>query len=225
MGSLADILAGAGLDVRQYDLFDSLPGDLPWSNAAGLIALGGPMSANDGDWFPFLNAELFWMRRAIQEELPLLGICLGAQLLAKALGARVYRNARAEIGWYEVDLLPAAAEDPLFCGRSARETVFQWHGDTFGAVPGGVHLAASSLCRQQAFRYGATAYGLQFHVEMTPKLLKSWLEDYEAAGETCGGELIDPAAIRGRAVEAFPNMDSFSRCLLGRFAQMCRDRG
>ena len=168
MGSLAGVLAAAGLDARQFHLFESVPESLPWSEAAGLIVLGGTMIANDGDRFPFLVAELDWIRAAVRRHVPMLGICLGAQLLAKALGAAVYRNAQPEIGWYQVELLPAAAEDRLFRGRAGRETVFHWHGDTFDLPAGAVHLARSPLCRHQAFRYGATAYGLQFHVEMAP---------------------------------------------------------
>jgi GMP synthase (glutamine-hydrolysing) len=221
LGSLAGMLAEAGLPVRQFDLFASTPEELPWAEAAGLIVLGGTMSANDVDRFGFLAAELDWMRTAIVRELPLLGICLGAQLLAKALGARVYRNARQEVGWYEVDLLPAAAEDRLFRGRAARETVFHWHGDTFDLPPGAVHLAHSPLCRHQAFRYGASAYGLQFHVEMTPELMELWLREFETSGDSCG--TVDPAAIRAAAATEFPSMNSFSRCLLTRFAAMCKE--
>src|SRR5208337_5046138 len=89
VGSLSGVLAEAGLDVRQFDLFESVPHGLPWNEAAGLIVLGGTMSANDGDRFPFLLAELDWLREAVRRNVPLLGICLGAQLLAKALGAAV----------------------------------------------------------------------------------------------------------------------------------------
>lgn len=221
MGSLAGVLAEAGLDVRQFDLFESVPDSLPWSEAAGLVVLGGSMSANDGDRFPFLLAELDWIRAAVRQDMPVLGICLGAQLLAKVLGAAVYRNAQPEIGWSQVELLPAAAEDRLFQGRSLRETVFHWHGDTFDLPAGAVHLAQSPACRQQAFRYGATAYGLQFHVEMVPDLMELWLREFVAAEASEAGRAIDVAAIRAAAAEAFPAMTSFSRCLLGRFGEMC----
>ena len=123
MGSLAGVLAEAGLDARQFDLFETRPDALPWSEAAGLIVLGGTISANDGDRFPFLVAELDWIREAVRRHVPLLGICLGAQLLAKALGAAVYRNARAGNRLVSrSNFLPAAAEDrsvsrPLGSGR------------------------------------------------------------------------------------------------------------
>jgi GMP synthase-like glutamine amidotransferase len=225
MGSLPDALAEAGLSPRQFDLFQSVPDGLPWNEAAGLVLLGGTMSANDGDRFPFLVAELDWVRTAVRRDVPLLGICLGAQLLAKALGAAVYRNARQEIGWHQVELLPSAAEDPLFHGRSRRESVFHWHGETFDLPAGAVHLAQSPLCRHQAFRYGARAYGLQFHVEMTPELLELWLREFDAGRDSRDSSPIDAAAIREAGTAAFPAMRSFSQCLLTRFAAVCRDGG
>jgi len=222
LGSLTGMLGETGLNVRQFDLFQSVPQSLPWSEAAGLIVLGGTMSANDGDRFPFLLAELDWLREAVRRNVPLLGICLGAQLLAQALGAAVYRNAQPEIGWYQIELLPPAAEDRLFRRRSTRETVFHWHGDTFDLPPGAVHLAQSRQCRNQAFRYGATSYGLQFHVEMVPDLMDIWLREFDAREASSDGRRLDPAAVRAAAVEAFPAMTSFSQCLLTRFAEMCK---
>ena len=224
-GSLPNLLAEAGFDLHPLDLFESLPEGLPWSEAAGLIVLGGTMSANDGDRFPFLAAELEWIREAIRRRLPMLGICLGAQLLAKALGAAVYRNTQPEIGWHQVELLPPAAEDRLFRDRAVRETVFHWHGDTFDLPAGAVHLAQSPACRHQAFRYGATAYGLQFHVEMVPELMELWLREFDAGNASGAGSGNDPAAIRAAATRAFPAMNSFSRCLLARFAAMCQESG
>ncbi len=221
MGSLAGSLAEAGLESRQFDLFESVPSGLPWSEAAGLIVLGGTMSANDGDRFPFLVAELDWLREAVRRQMPTLGICLGAQLLAKALGAAVYCNAHEEIGWSQVEILPAAADDRLFRDCSNRETVFHWHGDTFDLPAGAVHLARGPRCEHQAFRYGPSAYGLQFHVEMTPELMELWLRDFGAGEISSASSRIDPATIRGAAAEAFPAMTSFSQCLLGRFAMVC----
>ena len=107
-------------------------------------------------------------------DLPVLGICLGSQLLAKTLGARVYPNHVKEIGWYPVELTPAAADDPLFA-QSGTRTMFQWHGDTFDLPSGAVHLARSPACENQAFRYGRRAYGLQFHIEMTAAMIDDWL--------------------------------------------------
>ncbi|MGO9110739.1 MAG: type 1 glutamine amidotransferase [Thermoguttaceae bacterium] len=222
MGSLPGALAEAGLLARQFDLFELVPDSLPWNEAAGLIVLGGTMSANDGDRFPFLVAELDWIRTAVHGHVPTLGICLGAQLLAKALGAAVYRNAQQEIGWYRVELLPAAADDCLFRDCSGHETVFHWHGDTFDLPAGAINLARSPLCGHQAFRHGALAYGLQFHVEMVPELMELWLREFDTGEASCAGSRLDAAAIRAAAAGAFPAMNSFSQCLLKRFAAMCK---
>ncbi len=224
MGSLAGVLAEAELQSRQFDLFESVPRDLPWNEAAGLIVLGGTMSANDEQEFPFLLAELDWLRQAVRRNVPTLGICLGAQLLAKALGAGVYRNPQREIGWHKIELLPAAAEDRLFGGRAAVETVFHWHIDTFHLPAGAVHLARSSACPQQAFRAGESAYGLQFHVEMTPGLMDLWLREFTAGQPPSPPSEVDVAAIRTSAATTFPAMSSFSRCLLKRFAEICKER-
>jgi GMP synthase (glutamine-hydrolysing) len=224
MGSLAGVLAEAGVEPRQLDLFEKAPESLPWNEVSGLVVLGGTMSANDGREFPFLLAELDWLREAVRREVPTLGICLGAQLLAKALGAEVYRNSQREIGWYQVEVLPAAAEDRLFFGRGPAETVFHWHNDTFDLPAGAVHLAQSSACSQQAFRVGNAAYGLQFHVEMVPELMELWLREFTARQSQHASQEVDAGAIRAAAAASFPGLNSFSLSLLKRFAELCRQR-
>jgi GMP synthase (glutamine-hydrolysing) len=221
LGSVAGVLAEAGLPFRYVDLFETVPARLPLEDAAGLIVLGGAMSANDVAEYPFLHAELGWIRAAVDRRLPLLGICLGAQLLAKALGARVYRNRVKEIGFFNVELTAAAGRDRLFGGRGPSETVFLWHADSFDLPRGAVHLARGKQCPEQAFRYGESAYGVQFHVEMTPELLEAWLSEpgFERQIEELPG--VDAAAIRAAAAQRFPAMREFSRCLLGRFARQC----
>ncbi len=218
IGSLEQVLAGAGVPQVPVDLFAEIPKSLPLDAAAGLVILGGPMNVDELDAYPFLLPELDWIRQAIDRELPTLGICLGAQLLAKALGKRVYRNPVKEIGWYEVELLPAARDDRLFGGRGPVETVFQWHGDTFDLPDGAVHLARGTPCPSQAFRVGQSAYGVQFHVEMTPPLIDEWLEEPHFSAEVAALDYIDPAAIRAQVPQRIAAMDSFSQCLLGRVA-------
>jgi len=225
LGSLAGVLAEAGLEARQIDLFERVPDDLPWDKSAGLIALGGTMSANDGCKFPFLVAELRWLSEAVRRNLPTLGICLGAQLLAKALGAEVYRSPRSEIGWFQIELLPGAAGDRLLSGRGPAETVFHWHNDTFDLPAGAVHLARSAACPYQAFRAGVSAYGLQFHAEMQPELLETWLRAAESGRSANTPSGVDVAAIRSAAEAEFPAMNSFCRCVLRHFAELCRERG
>jgi GMP synthase (glutamine-hydrolysing) len=215
MGSLARVLADAGLETRQVDLFQAVPKGLPWTDLTGLIVLGGSMSANDGCKFPFLVAELDWLREAVRRNVPTLGICLGAQLLAKALGGEVYRSPASEIGWFQIEFLPAAAEDRLFAKRGPAETVFHWHRDMFELPAGAVHLAQSPACRQQAFRMGESAYGLQFHAEMVPELMELWLRESDASD-------VDANAIRSTARVGFSAMNPFTQCVLRRFAELCR---
>ena len=220
LGSVAGVLAEAGLTYHYLDLFAEIPKRLPLEDSSGLVVLGGPMSANDSDKYRFLEPELTWIQEAVETQVPTLGICLGAQLLAKALGERVYPNRVKEIGWYEIEVLPPAAEDRLFVASGPTETVFQWHGDTFDLPAGAVHLARSELCPNQAFRFGPLAYGLQFHVEMTPPLMAEWFDEPDLHSQI-GGHA-DPRAIRADSPRRFPAMNVLSRRLLTRFAELCR---
>jgi GMP synthase-like glutamine amidotransferase len=173
LGMIAPALESRGLAVHYVDMFEGAPAPARIAEAAGLIFMGGPMSANDD--LPYLRAELALIEQAAKTGTPVLGVCLGAQLIAKALGARVYRNRVKEIGWFPVWWTPAAARDPLFAGLSAPETVFHWHGETFGLPPAAEWLARSEACSHQAFRVAANIYGLQFHLEVTPAMIADWV--------------------------------------------------
>ena len=113
---------------------------------------------------------------AMQRNLPVLGICLGAQLIAKTLGADVYPNKQTEIGWYDLHIAPQATQGSILKSLGQTEKVFQWHGDTFDIPASTVHLAASPLCVNQAFRYGEKVYGLQFHLEVDEAMILRWLK-------------------------------------------------
>ena len=139
--------------------------------------MGGPMSVNDN--LPFLEAELRLIERAVAAGKPVLGVCLGAQLIARALGARVYRNEAKEIGWFPVYWTGECAGDGLFGGLSEPETVFHWHGETFDLPEGARGLARSDVCRNQAFRFGRNVYGIQFHLEVTPEMIADWVVEDE----------------------------------------------
>jgi GMP synthase (glutamine-hydrolysing) len=181
LGLIAPALQSRGLAVQYVDMFDGAPPPQRIGDAAGLIFMGGPMSANDD--LPYLRAELALIERAAQAGTPVLGVCLGAQLIAKALGARVYRNRVKEIGWFPVSWTPAAASDPLFAGLSDAETVFHWHSETFDLPPGAELLARSEACSHQAFRVGANVYGLQFHLEVTPEMIADWVTQDQNCGD------------------------------------------
>lgn len=142
----------------------------------GVVVMGGPMSANDADRLPFIREELRLIEETLKADLPFLGVCLGSQLLAKALGMRVYPGTQKEIGWYPLWTRPEARGDPLFGEFPPRLAMFQWHGETFELPLGAKLLASSEMFLHQAFRYGEKAYGLQFHAEMTPEMIAEWHE-------------------------------------------------
>jgi GMP synthase (glutamine-hydrolysing) len=224
LGILEPIFHEAGLVYSFVDLFDEVPRTFRAEQLAGLVVLGGPMNVDQTDRYPFLAAEVQWLQQAVAAELPVLGVCLGSQLLAKSLGATVRPNQIKEIGWYPLELLPAAEQDPLFSGLPRTPTVFQWHGDTFNLPPGAVRLARSALCEQQAFRFGPSAYGLQFHVEVTGPMIEDWLCEPGGCAEVAGLDYIDPAEIRRRTPSELPAMHALARPLFSRFAELCKSR-
>jgi GMP synthase-like glutamine amidotransferase len=143
----------------------------------GLI-MGGPMSVNDDQRYPFFKKELLFIRQGLILGKPVLGICLGAQLMAKALGARVYPGPHKEIGWYFLSQTPSGRTDPLFSLLDPCFLVFQWHGETFDLPEEGVCLAGNEAYPHQAFRVGEWAYGLQFHFEVTETMIKTWVSQW-----------------------------------------------
>lgn len=165
LGSIAPWLAGHGYRTTATRLFEDAtfpdPRDIDL-----LVILGGPMSVNDGGQLPWLAAEKAFIREVIGLGTPVLGICLGAQLIAEVLGARVYPGAR-EIGWYPVYGV-ATAEGADFV-VPPQVSVFHWHGETFDLPPGARRLARSAACENQAFQWGERVIGLQFHLETTPE--------------------------------------------------------
>ncbi len=223
-GTLENALSGAGLEVRYVDLFREVPDELPLDEASGLVVLGGSMNVDEVDRYPFLKLDVQWIQQALEAKLPLLGICLGAQLLAKALGARVYKNPVKEIGWYMLEWLPAAGDDPLFA-RHGTATAFQWHGDTFDLPRGAILLATCSSCQNQAFRWGTNAYGLQFHIEMTAAMIDDWLNKGDESGELAALDYISPQTIRELTPLFLPDMQRLAAEIFGRFVRMCLERG
>lgn len=166
LGYFAEILNDLHIPFVYSDLNDKL--DL--AQHAGLIVMGGPQSANDPD----MSAEMHFIQQVIDEKVPVLGICLGSQLIAKALGADIYGNREKEIGWAPVHFTEGAQNDPVFGGLDSPTTFFHWHSETFTGPPGAELLAYSDKCRQQAFRYRDSVYGVQFHPEITPAMIVDW---------------------------------------------------
>jgi GMP synthase-like glutamine amidotransferase len=144
-----------------------------------IVLLGGPMNVYEEDRYPFLKAEDLFIKEAIQRGKRILGICLGAQLISKALGAKVYKAAVKEIGWYSILMTEEGAKDALFSFLPKSFPAFQWHGDTFAVPPAAKLIATSSPVPNQAFRYGENAYGLQFHLEVVEGMIQEWMKEYE----------------------------------------------
>ncbi len=175
LGTLDPLIRESGCRIR-YVNFGRSNYDIPeLRNYDGLIVLGGQMNVDQVDEYPYLIPELEAIKKAITLDIPILGICLGSQLLAKALGAEITKNECKEIGWYDVMATDEGRADPLFSKFNKVEKLFQWHGDTFEIPKGAVHLATSEKCGNQAFRYGNKIYGLQFHLEVDEAMIQRWL--------------------------------------------------
>ena len=198
-GLIHPVLEQRGISIEYVDLYG---GDAPpdFAAAAGLIFMGGPMSVNDP--LPYLKQEMDFILAAVKRRQPVLGICLGSQLIAKALGASVHRNPCKEIGWFDIHLTEAASGDALFAGVNRRETVFHWHGETFDLPRGAVRLAWSDACANQAVRFADAVYGLQFHLEVTPAMIADWCTQDENCGDVRELEApLDPGLHSARLTE------------------------
>lgn len=145
-----------------------------------VISMGGPMSVHDRERYSWIDQETTLLRRTLEKGTPILGVCLGAQLLAVAAGGQVRPCPKAEIGWGEIELTEEGVADPLFAGCPRRFEVLHWHGETFDIPPGAVRLAGSADCPNQAFRLGDHAYGFQFHIEATSEMVSCWAADNAA---------------------------------------------
>jgi len=179
IGSIAPWLEAHRAHVSYTRFFDDPA--LPQLNGLDLlIAMGGPMSVNDESTLPWLLSEKRFVRDAVERGIAVLGVCLGAQLIASALGARVYRNSQKEIGWFPIEATPSTTKTFRFPEKCI---VFHWHGETFDLPSGAVRLAKSAICENQAFQIAQHVIGLQFHLETTPESARALLDN-------CGDELV-----------------------------------
>ena len=166
LGRIAPWLEAAGYEMTNTKFFESVKfPDLKKIDL--LVIMGGPMSVNDEDDFPWLVDKKQFIRKAINSGKPVLGICLGAQLIASAVGARVHRNPLKEIGWFPIEVF--ALNDRSIFTSPPKVEVLHWHGETFDLPAGAVHLAKSDGCENQVFQIGNVVIGLQFHLETTPQ--------------------------------------------------------
>ena len=212
LGTLDPLLKESGFRIR-YVNFGREPESRPaLEKYEALIVLGGPMNSDQIDTYPNLITEVEIIREAVEQHMSVLGICLGAQLLAKALGGSVSRNAVREIGWYDIDLTEAGISDPVLSAFGKQQQVFQWHEDGIFLPDCAVRLAGSAASPIQAFRYGIHAYGFQFHLEASRSLIERWLTvpQHRAVLHEERGN-IDVQTIRARTELAIDTLEALSR--------------
>lgn len=212
-GAFEDVLIEHGVAIHRVELDEGAP--LPdWRDFDAIIAMGGPMSVNDDDTLPWLREEKRVIGEAVRAGMPYWGACLGVQLLAASLGARVYAGPAPEVGLLPVSLTDAALADPVFAGLPRDLLTLQWHGDTFDLPEGPVLLAGSPAYPNQAFRWNTNAYGVQFHLEVSPEMAREWAQvpAYEASLERVLGPGALPRLIAKVDAHA-ANMRSHARRL------------
>lgn len=210
LGSIEPYLKTQGFRITSTRFFES--SRLPDSNKVDLlIVMGGPMSANDEDKLTWLIDEKAFIRQCIQGGKRVLGICLGAQLIASAMGARVYRNPVKEIGWFPVQGIHAGDETIYRFPRVFK--AFHWHGETFDLPPKAVRLARTEGCENQGFQLGKSVIGLQFHLEMTPESVREIVSPCRA--ELLSSKYVQSeAAILGASPEEYRQMNDLMTDLL-----------
>jgi GMP synthase (glutamine-hydrolysing) len=202
--------------LREARFVRTFAGDPVPQEADALVVLGGGVGVYDQDRLPHLRDEIRLLRRCVEQDRPVLGICLGSQLLAKALGAEVAKAPRKEIGFYRVRLTAEAREDPLFAGAPGSFVAFHWHGDAFTLPRGAVPLASTTLTPVQAFRSGARAFGVQFHLETDEEVLSAMMEG-EAELVEAG---VEPGQLRAHAARELPRLREIARPIFSRFAAL-----
>lgn len=217
LGTIVDALDARGVAhayVRPF-LGEKVP--VGMEDAAGLIVMGGPMGVQDVERNPFLRDEMRLIENALKLERPVLGVCLGSQMLASVLGAKVTRGKKKEIGWFPVRLAEQARQDPLWAGQDGAFVAYHWHGDVFELPKGAVHLASSELTEHQAFRHGANAYGLLFHLEVTENMIREMIRCFS---DEIRQENLDPGWILQKWDAHAGRLEKVAQGVFGRWAQL-----
>ena len=216
LGTFAEPLSGAGYEITYHDVGHGFPAPNPAATDL-LIVLGAPIGVYEEDNYPFLRDEIGLLAARLADGRPIFGICLGAQLIARALGAKVYPSGAKEIGWAPVDLTDAASTTPL--RHLANTPVLHWHGDTFDLPKGATHLASTPICRNQAFCAGSRVLGLQFHPEVNAAAgIEPWLVGHAEELASAG---INPRALRDGA-KAAGGLPAKARAMFGEWLEGLR---
>ena len=223
LGTFDPMIRDRGCRVR-YINFGRDPETVPnVTKYDGLIVLGGPMNVGQADDYPHLTTEMNALRVALDHRIPIMGICLGAQLLAKTLGAQVSRCPEKEIGWYDVTPTEDGLVDPVLKHFKQTRKIFEWHGDAFENPPGAVRLASSKAWANQAYRYGDNAYGFQFHLEVDEPLVHRWLNTPRYLEELSALKgRTDPETIRKETTLYIEELKALSRDVFGSFLDLIK---
>jgi GMP synthase (glutamine-hydrolysing) len=216
-GIILDALKHAGFAQNYVRSYQNEPVPKEIGDSAGLIIMGGPQSVYEQDKFPWLRDEMRLIEDALKRDRPILGICLGSQLLAATLGANVSPGRKKEIGWHRVTLTDFASKDVLFVGEPSSLTAFHWHGDIFDLPRSATLLASSALTAHQAFRYGKNACGLLFHMEVTLPLVLTMVETFADELQSAG---ISGTAIKLNSHTHLPTLQKVGREVFARWVAM-----
>lgn len=220
LGLLEDILKERKIDFRYIKIHKNEPLPDRLENGSGLIILGGPQSVYEKKKYPFIEREEYLIEIAVSRDLGVLGICLGSQLIASACGAEVRPGGKKEIGWHDITLDPCNLDGCFFKGLPKRLKVFQWHGDTFDIPKSGLRLASSKLFPNQAFRFGRGVLALQFHLEVTEKMIRVWSEEYK---KELAALKMDPKKIFEDSKRYLPSLARYAETIFNNYLDTLTD--
>ena len=216
-GVFGDAVAERGHTLDEWSLAWGTPPPRPIDSYGAVLVFGGAMHADQDDRHPWLRDENMFLQKLLDLGTPVLGVCLGAQLLAKAAHSWVGPSREPEIGWVRISLTEDARDDPVLGEMPAEFDAFQWHHYTYGLAAGAVELARSRVCTQ-AFRLGEAVWGIQFHAEVTEPQIQGWLAEPERE------EWVDPEALRIETAEKIVEWNALGRGLCARFVEVAEKR-
>ncbi len=217
LGTIANALESRGISAYYIRTFDGQSVPKEMGDTDGLIVMGGPMGVYDYAVYPFLSEEMHLIEQALREEKPVLGVCLGSQLLAAALGAPVKKGKQKEIGWHSIKLTESAKADNLWMNVDPSFIAYHWHGDIFEVPDGATSLASSDLTECQAFRYGRNAYGFLFHMEVTENIIDDMVGTFSDELREAG---VDGREIIRDSANYLPNLQRIGGSVFQRWADL-----